>query len=221
MDKSPVNQSRGYSTNYEDHVGLLHKLAKRGYAWLEAAHSHLDYEDVYQEMCVGFVKAVEKWNPERGITFSAYMGTAAWNNFIKVAKKRIDEKVGLNVVSYDSLDEDEDGSFAEDVLLADSDAEHVLDALIRKQEARLRIRHLSDNARAIIKELISPSAELVEAHEGLLEHYALAHQMGLSVGYRVHNAPSVTFIGRFLNIPKPRVEKIRDELHRVFGVKTR
>lgn len=49
-----------------DNLGLVHACAKR------FAGRGIDYDDLFQAGCVGLVKAVDGFEPERGLCFSTY-----------------------------------------------------------------------------------------------------------------------------------------------------
>lgn len=79
--------AQGFSTNFEDHKGLLHMIARRCYGRANAAGIVIDYEDVYAEMCVAFMKASKGYDPSRGFAFTTYCGAICWHHFNKVMEK--------------------------------------------------------------------------------------------------------------------------------------
>lgn len=50
----------------ESHLGLAHHLAQR------FAHRGEPYDDLYQVACMALVKAVERFDPERGVKFTSF-----------------------------------------------------------------------------------------------------------------------------------------------------
>jgi RNA polymerase sigma factor (sigma-70 family) len=53
----------------EDHIKLVHHIAKR----YESLMPYAEYEDLVQTGCIGLVKAMKKYDPEKG-KFSTYAG---------------------------------------------------------------------------------------------------------------------------------------------------
>lgn len=63
-----------------DHLGLVHSIAKR-YRW--ACCAALEYEDLVQLGLLGLLRAIKKFDPERGFTFATY---ATW--WVRAAVRR-------------------------------------------------------------------------------------------------------------------------------------
>jgi DNA-directed RNA polymerase specialized sigma24 family protein len=105
---------------YQANVGLVHMVSKKGYARLQAAGVAIDYDDVFQEMSVVFLKAYEKFDAERGFKFSTYYCMAAFNRCNGWAQDMIEERLKHGVVSIQELNhgggEEVD---LEEVLMAD------------------------------------------------------------------------------------------------------
>lgn len=159
------NPGRAYSTNYNDHSGLLRKLALRGWGRLTAANVHMDLEEVYQEMCVAFCKAAEKYDAERGITFTAYLGRAVWNEFNKFANRAITEQVELNLTSFECMsasNDDEELDIFEAIDSGEWTPEQYLSAA---QQFRENMKALGPTAKFIIGKLLNPDDELLAALE--------------------------------------------------------
>lgn len=68
---------------FEDHVGLVHLQAKRGFKWADGAKSGLTYDDMFQEASYAFVVAANGFNPDMGLKFSAYYTQVAFSMFRK------------------------------------------------------------------------------------------------------------------------------------------
>jgi hypothetical protein len=92
---TPARKGRGFSTKYEDHTGLLYKFALMFHGRLQGAGiTAMEFEDVRSELNVTYVKALKKYDPEKGITFTAYLGRACINDFNKVAERLELEQFG-------------------------------------------------------------------------------------------------------------------------------
>lgn len=103
VQKTQTELKRGYSTQYEDHQGLIHKFARKGWGRLTSLGVSIDYEDVFQEMSVTYCRAASKFDPSRGFTFSAYLGQAIWHDFNKLAQRFENELSGLGFTRIEDM----------------------------------------------------------------------------------------------------------------------
>jgi len=223
--KVPV--SRGYSTQFEDHEDLIHKFARKAFGRLQSAHDNMmTYDDVFQEMSVAYIQAAKAWKPDYGVTFTAYLGRAIWNNFNHLADKLIERSVSVPILSIEEMefrsrsDETIGGncSFLE-YLYADDDGvtESAETTVGAKEESLKNFESLSELSKQVIGELLSPSDDLKMAHTALLEHAQFAQ----SIGESIKPPPSqinFRFVIKHLAIQPSRATRVRDELKRVYGV---
>jgi hypothetical protein len=68
---------------YEEHIGLIHLQAKKGFKWAHGAGSGLEYEDMFQVASAAFCIAAEGFNPDSGHKFSTYYTQVAFSEFRK------------------------------------------------------------------------------------------------------------------------------------------
>lgn len=204
--------SRAYSTNYSDHIGLVHNFARKGWGRMIAAHVNVEYEDVLQEMSVTFTKAAHSYNPEKGIAFSSYVGRAIWNEFNRYAQKHIDERMELGLTSIEEQDarSEEDGGswFSDSIESPDRTPEENLD---RKQQMLANLRALSPTAKFLAAQLMSPPEALEEAFE--------EHRRAVSKnGGRAPASMSLRYIGQHYQIEPGRLTRAIKELKTQYGV---
>lgn len=199
---------RAFSTNFDDHTGLVHNFARKGWGRMLAAHVNVEYEDVFQEMSVTFTKAVRTFDPSKGVAFTSYMGRAIWNDFNRYAQKHIDERMQLGLVSMDNIEGEDDNYFAESLA---SDERTPEESLERKQDMLEKLRALSPTAKFLAAQLISPPAALEEAFAA---HQAEAVESG---GRRVVGM-TLRFIGSFYQIDARRMSAAIKELKTRYGV---
>lgn len=166
-----MNKGRAYSTDFKDHEKLLHKFTRGGFARLRSAGvDGFDYEDIYQEMCVSFVRATKTYNPEAGITFTAYMGRAVINNFNKQADRLIRENESVGHIKISDItpeyEDEEAGEMVDKFMMdmIDYRSNPQEEVALSKEAGRLNIAKLSQPARKVIRDLIKPSDELLEHH---------------------------------------------------------
>jgi DNA-directed RNA polymerase specialized sigma24 family protein len=202
---------RSRIVDYEEHQGLIHKLAKKGWARLEAAHvGGVDYEDVFQNMSMSYVRAAEQFNPNMGWSFTAYLGRACLNNFNKWAEKLCSEQCNLGLVRIEDMNAHSDASDSDvyEVFMGEEDSPE--DIVSRKQEVLKNLRSLTPNAKRVVWLMMQPSQELLEAFE--------SHHDGLANGNASRTSPTVGFIGRYLDMSSVTIRNVKDELSRKFNI---
>ena len=171
--------NRAYSTDLNYHTGLIHTLTKKCWGRLvEAGVNEFEYEDIYQINCVSYVKVSRAYDPERGVTFTAYLGRAIYNEFNKFAERVIAEKCELGLIPYaDFATEDGEADLLE-FATTEQMAEDIMAEKISRDIARENIAKLSKLGKLVIRELLAPSDELKKTFEGLKAHAELSKQQG-------------------------------------------
>lgn len=208
---APANRST--STAFEDHTGMLHKLAKRGWGRLQDAGVTVPYDDVFQLMCESFVRCQSKYDPLTGFSFSAYYGRSCWNNFNRWAEHVIEERHTLGMVSVEELTgagPEEGGDALEfcDFASAEDDThESPEDILAARQESHRAARLLSLDAKRVVAQLVRNSPELL----------AFVEAKNARMLKKIVNI-NLNVIFEFLEIPRPKARAIKDELRQVYGV---
>jgi DNA-directed RNA polymerase specialized sigma24 family protein len=199
------------STRYEDHTGMLHKLAKRGWGRLLENGLETPYEDVFQQMCESFVKCQATYKADTGFSFSAYYGRSIWNNFNKWAERLIEEKHTLGMVSVESLcgsDEEGERDVYEFIEQNEDDADDSPEErLAARQESHRLARMLSDDAKRIVALLVNPTADL--------QAWFDARNARMLKKFQHIN---IWMIGEYLELKRDKTARLRLELERVYGV---
>jgi RNA polymerase sigma factor (sigma-70 family) len=88
---------------YKANMGLVHNVARRGFKRLAAARVTIDYEDVFQEMSMVFLKAFEGFDESKGFKFSTYYFMCAHNRLNGWGQALIEERLKHGVVSIEEL----------------------------------------------------------------------------------------------------------------------
>lgn len=88
---------------YKANMGLVHTVARKGFKRLASARVTIEYEDVFQEMSVVFLKAFEGFDASKGFKFSTYYFMCAYNRLNSWAQDMIEERLKHGVVSIDEL----------------------------------------------------------------------------------------------------------------------
>lgn len=76
-----LKEPKVYSLKYEDNIGLVHLQAKFGYNWAMRMRTPFEYDDMFQEASLAFLTAVEGFDPDAGVKFSAYYTRVAFSFF--------------------------------------------------------------------------------------------------------------------------------------------
>lgn len=191
---SAVNASEFYKAN----VGLVHTVARKGYSRLVSANVGIDYEDVFQEMSVVFLKAFEGFDPSRGFKFSTYFFMSAYNRLNAWAADMIDERLKHGVVSIEELNdgnEDENYSLSEVLLVDEGTPEHSYRVVELLEHIA---RSLSPLASLLLTWSVAPPKELMDE----IRKAELNAEFGRSLGLNVRCMASITprYVGRFLRM---------------------
>ena len=88
---------------YKANMGLVHVVSRKGFSRMAAAKVVIDYEDVFQEMSIVFLKALEKFDESKGFKFSTYYFMCAFNRLNRWAQDLIEERLKHGVVSIEEL----------------------------------------------------------------------------------------------------------------------
>lgn len=94
---------------YKANMGLVHVVSRKGFSRMAAAKVVIDYEDVFQEMSIVFLKAFEGFDESRGFKFSTYFFMCAYNRLNRWAQDLIEERLKHGVVSIEELGHNLDG----------------------------------------------------------------------------------------------------------------
>lgn len=214
---------RGFSTAFADHKSLIHKMTKKCWGRLDSLGFSMDYEDIFQEHCVSYARAVKCYDPSKGITFSAYMGTAIYNGFNEAVKRMVAEREVLNVVylgdevAADSVEGLEGHDNIDSILGDGIRSPSIEDQSVLSDEIRERVSSLSDNAKLVIRELLSPSKAILKTLEGIKAHSKLAKEMKQP---RIHVPPEVNLrvIRMHYGFSYHKMNEIKREFKNKLGV---
>ncbi len=165
---------------YKANVGLVHSVSRKGYTRLLAARVTIDYEDVFQEMSVVFLKACDGFDESRGFKFSTYYFMAAYNRLNSWAQALIDDR--MRYTSIDDMNSaGEDDYNLEEVLWQDYDTPEGHYAV--GQMIEHIAKSLSPLASLILTWTISPPKEVVSE----IEKARINAEFGRSLGYNTRN----------------------------------
>lgn len=174
-----IATERAFSSEFSLHTGLIHTLTRKCWGRLkEAGLDEYEYEDIYQINCMTYVKAAKAYDASRGITFSAYLGRAIYNQFNKFADKAIEEKHELGFIAYDDFSSEDNNTDFLDYHNAEADFAEVGVEVISRETARENIAKLSAIGKLVVRELLSPTDGLKRTFEGIKAHSEVSKEKG-------------------------------------------
>ena len=181
---------------YKENKGLVHAVSKKGYARLQAAGIGLDYDDVFQEMSVVFLKAYEGFDESLGNRFTTYYYMAAFNKINSWAQKMIDERLRYGVVSIEEMNSKSDGEDfnLEEILMKDNATP---EAIYACSEFVAQIRdQLSPLAFLILEWVVEPPKEFMDELAKAEAHIQYAKSLGYERRFMNHISPR--YVGQFI-----------------------
>lgn len=201
---------------YKANTGLVHAVSKKGYARLQSAGVAMDYDDVFQEMSMVFLKAYEKFDASRGFKFSTYYFIAAYNKLNSWAQGLIEERIEHGVVSIQEMNDKDGEEFDLDqVLMADEstpEAQYQVTEFLEHMA-----KSLSPLATLILAWVMQPPPELMTEIRKA-EAYALyGRQRGYNSKCMVSVSPRyvANFIRMISNVSQPETERALKEIDRL------
>lgn len=208
--------NRAFSTDFEQHQPLIHKFARKGYGRLIQANVNIDYQDVYQEMCLTFTLAAKKYDPARGISFSAYFGRAIWHQFNRFAEREIQEKLDICSSSVDDMAHSmgDDHNHMDIYEAIDSGDLSPEETLVAKQDALERNAMCKSTiSKIFIRELMHPSQRVLDA---FAEQEA---RLTTAANRKVPKEVDLQLIADTYGISKKDAKAAKDQLNQIYGLK--
>lgn len=212
--------------DFEQNIGLIHKVSKKGYGWAQSLRLPLDYDDIFQEASLVFVKACEGFDVNAGLQFSTYFTTAAMNQFgrtigvmtgckhmnkrerEKLAENKMERKRRAEAGEAPLIGEDYFGlsvtNFSDMETEEEDDISESFVSGMRTPEQIVAAREewaviqggMSSLAYLISSWLLDPPEELVRELEASRAHAEFAHSIGMEA--RANQDVSISTICDFL-----------------------
>ena len=171
--------------DYEKFVAQMSWKSHRRY---QMAGRHMDFDDIYQEAALAFVRATRTFDPSLGYKFITYCGAAVASALANY-KTRLDKQLVGSTVSIDALlGPDEDGY----EILPGYDSSP-LDTLILQADLAETLNSLGPLGAQMIEWMVSPPPEI----EAELEAYRWKRNEMSRRGLR-RNSASIDMDTRFL-----------------------
>lgn len=196
---------------YEGNIGLIHLVARKVFARTNAMNIGVEYEDLFQELSIVFLNAVEKFNPELGFTISAYFTRSAYTFADKLVSKERRWAIDIKAESLTG-GVDESGEHRQE--LADTSASQELKVEVYQALSSF-YTNMSDDAKAVIK-LVGQSPQMLEKEVQMaIDKSEYAIEIGAKE--RLATAPSklriaLSLISKVRNISTREEREIWSEL---------
>lgn len=211
---------RAFDTSYEAHLGLIKMMARKGYMRLVNAHVCIDYEDVFQEMSLTYVHASQKYDAEKGVSFSAYLGQAIWNRFNIFAEKQIGYKTNLNLCSFQELSEASDYEGETDISET-IDSGEASPELIAETKQQMKVTNglLSKVSKLIVKQFIDPSDDMLRYIAERRNDVPLSDDATDNALARACNKVTFKAIVDFHKVDRLAAKKARKQINKIFNAR--
>ncbi len=150
---------------YEAHIGMLRLLTNKAYGITKQTGVRVDYDDLFQLMCVGFTKALKGFDPDRGIQFTTYYGRACWNGFQSWMQKQLKYQLATGEVTITDLGAWMQGDADDpmELINVESDEPTPEELIEARRRAREVIAAMPVEGKMLVRELLSPSERVREA----------------------------------------------------------
>lgn len=168
-------------TAYERYARLLNQMAWRVLRRCHAAGARsMQLEDILSELNLAWCIARERWNPETGVPFAAYLARGCWNHINRWVKGEIgDATLAPYSLDHTYGNGEDDGEVTLQNFVADTarPADEVLaEAQIREQA----LAKLSPRARQFYELLENPPPELIREIDAVAARAAYARSRGIN-----------------------------------------
>lgn len=193
---------------FENYDRLIRMCAHKAHMRLKAAGCSTMFDDVYQEMCMTFVKAQRNFDPSKGNAFSTFLVRACWHNINRWAKGEFAHVAA----SLDSVVGDEDDREHHE-LIADG-APTIEDELMAREIRAKRLAKLTPLARKFVDLLENPPPALVRELKALQARCELGRSRGIA-GARAPSSISPAFVMDVMGLSRGQRNRVYAELERL------
>lgn len=152
------NEKFANDASFESVDAMLQGLAIKCFRRVDKLGLSMTMDDVRQELNLHYLKAKEKWNPEKGVLFSSYCYRVCLNNFNNAIERQEIERTQFGMVSYEDVRPSHFGGEDHDPMefFESGDAEmSTEDKLVAREAFTERMRSLSAGARKLALALLN------------------------------------------------------------------
>lgn len=147
---------------FDDYKRLLMSMARRVQRRCHAAGAKsVQFEDIFQEMCVAYVFATHRYNSELGVPFGAFLVRGVSLHINRWVQREIGQKLLAPFDLDFTADKDEDGGSLQEVI-ADPNAEDPEDRVIEEDCWNRAMALASPRTRQFLQILRDPPPKVVD-----------------------------------------------------------
>lgn len=164
-------------TYYKDNVKLVHKFARKVFARAKTIGAPMEYEDVFQEASLVFLKCFQSFDPNAGFAFSSYFSRAFYFEVNKMLADYETEIIKAGTRSIEDYEANSEECWFLEVIPSD---EATPDELVElAQTARILTEKVSRNLAIVIELLVNPQQWMVDELLNLRRHVEYARSLGI------------------------------------------
>lgn len=205
---------------YKANMGLVHAVSRKGFSRLATAKVVIDYEDVFQEMSIVFLKAFEGFDESKGFKFSTYFFMCAYNRLNRWAQALIEERLKHGVVSIEELGHGADGEDIDMGNLMEEFADPSTDPESSYRVTELleyMLKTVSPLAGLILEWSIMPPQEVMAEVRKAHQYAEYGRSKGHNARCMVQVSPRyiASFISMISDVSQPEVTKALKEIEEI------
>lgn len=203
-----------YEAEFKDYEKMMAALSHRARRRAEAAGIVVEFEDLFQEARMTFMRACETFDAEKGAKFSTYLWASVKNNLKRI--ETVARSVQMRTVSMDkAIGEETEGTYHD--ILAD-DQESAEDRLERLETQSSHFRRLSEAAKRVILALDAPTPEILRELRRMeaFRQHCVEHSMAAAT--RQLNVDTIcALIGLNANEARKVKREFKELMEEVYG----
>ena len=203
-----------FATDYESAKKVLSYMAFKFNKRLFALGFHADYEEVYQDNCVIYTKALKTYSPDSGIAFATYLTRCLCNDFNDRVEKMVAKRESIKIV--DVLDEETGENNIDNIGSSEDVFESPEDLAVLSDGIRERVSSLSPLAKLVVRELIAPSNDVKRTMLAMQAHSEYAMTQNQRVYYP--EEVNIKVIRKHYGIKANKFNELKAEFVQKLGV---
>lgn len=198
------------SIEFKDYELLAHKITRRLHGHVQKFGLNMQYEDVFQDVSLGYCEALASYNPQKGFAFSTYFFRTARNNFYKAHQKAFKQHELCRTISLDDKADEDSNSYHE--VVASQQFESAEVTLERESDFEKRIKRFSPLAQVIVRQIRNPSPSVVEAFRA--RTMFMEHSKNVGEKAKSYRSLSINVVCSALGLDRQQALTIKREIQK-------
>jgi hypothetical protein len=209
---SAIASNRDFTCRIEDSMRLINRVAFKVWRRMKAAGSrHVEIEEIRSELCIAWCEARDRFNPELGVPFPAYLTRGLYLHINRYVKNHMEEITNQNrsVVEADGVPfGDESLNLFEIIPNGDETIDQTLIRVEFFEEVKKRV---SETTRMFLNLLVNTPPEILEEYQALDARIKFARSRGYALS-APPNRLSISFVLDFMQVERKDRRKILVEI---------